>query len=197
MAVLGELLAGGDASRLYLGLVKGREMALAVSPLWGLTGPWQYDGPTLLTLFTLYKPGASADSCWPRSTRRSRRSRPRASTPTLCTRVKSAPAGRLAHGMERFLDRADTLAKLQALWGDAKSSTRSRAGSTPSRPPTCSASPRTYLTAANRAVIDRGPAAPMLAHRRCRRGQELRITTMTKTLIALVSGGAADRPGLA
>src|SRR3546814_21144993 len=37
MAVLGALLAEGDASRLYLGMVKGRELALNVDSLYGLT----------------------------------------------------------------------------------------------------------------------------------------------------------------
>ena len=40
MAVLGELLAGGDASILYQGLVKGRELSLNVDSLYGLTSPW-------------------------------------------------------------------------------------------------------------------------------------------------------------
>ena len=39
MAVLGDLLAGGDASRFYQGLVKGREIALNVDSLYGLTSP--------------------------------------------------------------------------------------------------------------------------------------------------------------
>src|SRR5690606_26577056 len=62
MAVLGALLAGGDASRLYQGLVKGRELALNVESLYGLTSEWEYDGPTLFTVFALYKPTADADA---------------------------------------------------------------------------------------------------------------------------------------
>src|SRR5690606_13089195 len=56
MAVLGDVLAGGDASRFYQGLVKGRELALNVDSLYGLTDAWTYDGPTLFTVFALYKP---------------------------------------------------------------------------------------------------------------------------------------------
>jgi len=61
-AVLASLLAGGDASRLYLGLVKGRELLLGVEGGvdWPLGDPWTYEGPTLLTLFGLYKPDTNA-----------------------------------------------------------------------------------------------------------------------------------------
>src|SRR3546814_17755814 len=62
MAVLGALLADGDASRLYQGLVKGRELALNVDSLYGLTSAWEYDGPTLFTVFALYKPPTDADA---------------------------------------------------------------------------------------------------------------------------------------
>src|SRR5690606_20745470 len=61
MAVLAEVLAGGDASRLYQNLVKGKAMALNIDSLFGLTGPFEYDGPTLLTLFALYKPNVKVD----------------------------------------------------------------------------------------------------------------------------------------
>src|SRR3546814_9182126 len=62
MAVLGDVLAGGDASRFYQGLVKGRELALNMDSLFGLTDPWTYDGPTLFTVFALYKPDTTADA---------------------------------------------------------------------------------------------------------------------------------------
>src|SRR5690606_14630822 len=50
MAVLGALLANGGASRLYQGLVKGRELALNVDSLYGITSEWEYNGPTLFTV---------------------------------------------------------------------------------------------------------------------------------------------------
>ena len=55
-AVLGEVLAGGDASRLYLGLVKGKELLLEISggTNWPLGTPWEIEGPTLMTFFGLY-----------------------------------------------------------------------------------------------------------------------------------------------
>src|SRR5690606_41433420 len=62
MAVLGALLANGDASRLYQGLVKGRELALNVESLYGLTSEREYDGRTLLTVVALYKPTTDADA---------------------------------------------------------------------------------------------------------------------------------------
>jgi len=61
-AVLGTLLAGGEASRLYQGLVKGKEILLGIEGGvgWPLGDPWTNDGPTLLTLFGLYKPDTTA-----------------------------------------------------------------------------------------------------------------------------------------
>jgi predicted Zn-dependent peptidase len=61
-AVLGHLLAGGEASRLYLGLVKGKELLLNIDGglNWPLDDAFSYEGPTLLTLFGLYKPDTTA-----------------------------------------------------------------------------------------------------------------------------------------
>ena len=61
-AVLGNLLAGGEASRLYQGLVKGKELLVEVDGglNWPLDDPFSYEGPTLLTLFGLYKPETTA-----------------------------------------------------------------------------------------------------------------------------------------
>ena len=53
--------AGGSASRFYQGIVKGRELALNVDGMFGLVSPWEYDGPTLYTAFSLYKPTTNAD----------------------------------------------------------------------------------------------------------------------------------------
>src|SRR5690606_1015387 len=62
MAVLGALLANGGASRLYQGLVEGREVARNVDPLYGLTSEWEYDGPTLFTVCALHEPTTDADA---------------------------------------------------------------------------------------------------------------------------------------
>jgi zinc protease len=61
LVVLGELLHGGRASRLYRGLVEGREMAAEV---WGSFNPFQswawYEGTTLFLSKIAYKRGVPA-----------------------------------------------------------------------------------------------------------------------------------------
>src|SRR5207247_1404586 len=61
-AVLGDLLGNGEASRRYQGLVKGKEMLIQVEGgmNWPLGNAWNFSGPTLLTVFGLYKPTTSA-----------------------------------------------------------------------------------------------------------------------------------------
>jgi predicted Zn-dependent peptidase len=69
-AVLGQLLAGGDASRLYQGLVKGRELALNVtrstaSPACGST-----TAPACSPCSRSTSRRRMPTRCWPASTRR-------------------------------------------------------------------------------------------------------------------------------
>src|SRR5258708_2192524 len=61
-AVLGDLLLNGEASRLYQGLVKGKELLLQVQGgmNWPLGDAWTFNGPTLMVMFALYKPTTSA-----------------------------------------------------------------------------------------------------------------------------------------
>jgi zinc protease len=61
-------------------------------------------------------------------------------------------------GLEGYLDRADTLAKLQTLWGDAKVANQIPAWIEAVTAADVQRAARTYLTAANRTVIDRKPA---------------------------------------
>ena len=167
MAVLGEVLAGGDASLLYQGLVKGREIALNVSPLWGLTGPWEYDGPTLFTIFGLYKPNSSADAMLAAIDEEIAKIVKDGVDEATLKRVKTSMLADWNNQLESFINRADTLAKLQALWGDAKVVNKIPAwieGVTSADIQRVAAK---YLTKANRTVIDRKPQAmltPPAAH---------------------------------
>lgn len=54
-AAKGDLLLSGDASRLYQGLVKGRELSLQVQGgvSFPFESPWRTGGPTLLSSFGL------------------------------------------------------------------------------------------------------------------------------------------------
>jgi zinc protease len=158
MVVLGEVLAGGSASRLYQGLVKGRELALNLESLWGLTGPWEYDGPTLYTLFALYKPGTTADGLLAAIDDEVARIVKEGVDDATLKRVKTRMKADWYNGLESFLSRADMLARLQVLWGDAKVVSQVPEWIDAVTSAQMQKVAATYLTKANRSVIDRRPA---------------------------------------
>lgn len=162
LAVLAEVLAGYDASRFYQGLVKGREMALNLDSFFGLTSPWQYDGPTLLTVFALYKPNLTSDQVLAAMDEEIARVVAEGVDEATLARVKTSMLADWNNQMESFLNRADTLATLQALWGDAAVANRIPGWIEAVTSEDLKRVAATYLTDANRTVIDRKPAA-MLA----------------------------------
>ncbi|MDN3919057.1 M16 family metallopeptidase [Roseateles violae] len=159
MAVLGELLAGGDASRFYQGLVKGREIALNVSSLYGLTSPWEYAGPTLYTVFALYKPTSNADALLAAMDEEIAKVVEDGVSPAELKRIKTGLLAGWYNGLESFLSRADTLAKLQTLWGDANVVNKIPGWIEGVTSADLQRAAKTYLTRANRSVIDRKPVA--------------------------------------
>lgn len=159
MAVLGALLAGGDASRLYQGLVKGRELALNVESLYGLTSEWEYDGPTLFTVFALYKPTTDADAVLKAIDEEIGKVAQQGVDDATLKRVKTQLLADWYNGLEMFLSRADTLAKLQTLWGDANVANQIPGWIEGVTSDDVKRVAATYLTSANRTVIDRKPAA--------------------------------------
>jgi len=163
MAVLGELLAGGDASRFYQGLVKGREIALNVDSLYGLTSPWEYVGPTLFTIFALYKPNGSADALLAAMDEEIAKVAAEGVDDATLKRVKTRMLADWYNGLESFLGRADTLAKLQTLWGDAKVANQIPGWIDGVTSADVQRVAKNYLTKANRTVIDRKPAPPAAA----------------------------------
>lgn len=163
MAVLGDLLAGSDAARLYQGLVKGRELTLNMSALYGLTSPWEYNGPTLFTLFALYKPDNDADAVLAAIDEEVGRIVAEGVDDAELARVKTRMLADWYDGLESVLGRADTLAKLQALWGDATVVNRIPQKIQAVTSEDLQRTARTYLTVANRTVIDRKPAAMLAA----------------------------------
>jgi len=159
MVVLGDLLAEGDASILYQGLVKGRELALNVDALYGLSGPWEFDGPTLFTVFCLYKPGASADAVLAAIDEEIGKVARNGVDAATLKRVKTRMLADWYNKLESFINRADTLAKLQTLWGDAKVANQIPDWIEQVRSEDIQRVAATYLTRANRTVIDRRPVA--------------------------------------
>jgi zinc protease len=167
MAVLGEVLAGGDASLFYQGLVKGREIALNVSSLWGLTGPWEYDGPTLFTIFGLYKPNSSADAMLAAMDEEIAKIVKDGVDDATLKRVKTSMLADWNNQLESYINRADMLARLQTLWGDAKVVNKIPGWIDGVTSADLQRVAATYLTRANRTVIDRKPQAmltPPAAH---------------------------------
>ncbi|RDZ29193.1 M16 family metallopeptidase [Lysobacter silvisoli] len=162
MAVLGALLAEGDASRFYQGIVKGRELALNVEALYGLTDPWTYDGPTLFTVFALYKPDTNADAVLKAMDEEIAKVAEQGVDEATLKRVKTRMLADWYNGIESFINRADTLAKLQTLWGDAATVNKIPGWIEGVSSADLQRVARTYLTVPNRTVIDRKPAA-MLA----------------------------------
>ncbi|MFB9241245.1 insulinase family protein [Massilia antarctica] len=163
MAVLGELLAGGDASLLYQGLVKGREVALNLDSLYGLTSPWEFDGPTLFTVFALYKPTSSADVMLKSIDEEVAKVVAGGVDAATLKRVKTRMLANWYNTMESFIDRADTLAKLQTLWGDANVVNQIPAWIDGVSSDDIQRVAKTYLTQANRTVIDRKPVVKTAA----------------------------------
>ncbi len=159
MAVLGALLGNGDASRLHQGLVKGRELALNVESMYGLTSEWEYDGPTLFTVFALYKPTTDADTVLNGIDEEIARIAREGADEATLARVKTQLLADWYNGLEMFINRADTLAKLQTLWGDANVVNRIPGWIQSVSSDDLKRVAATYLTTANRTVIDRKPAS--------------------------------------
>lgn len=162
-AVLGQLLAGGEASRLYQGLVKGRQLALNLDSLYGLTSIWEYDGPSLFTVFALYKPNTTADALLAGMDEEIARIVKDGVTDTELKHLKTALLASWYNDLEMYLRRADRLAKLQALWGDAQVVNKIPAWIEAVSSADVQRVAATYLTKANRSVIDRKPAAMLAA----------------------------------
>ena len=158
MAVMSELLAGGDASLFYLNLVKGREIALNVQGGFGLTGPFEYGGPTLFTVFGLYKPDSSADAMLAAMDVQIAKVVKDGVDAATLKRVKTRMLADWNNDLENILSRADTLAKLQTLWGDANVVNKVPGWIEGVTSADLQRVAATYLTKANRTVIDRKPA---------------------------------------
>ena len=163
MAVLGDVLAGGSASRFYQGIVKGRELALNVDSLYGLTSPWEYDGPTLFTVFALYKPDTDANAVLKAMDEEIAKVAADGVSAEELARTKTGMLADWYDGLEMFISRADTLAKLQLLWGDADVVNKIPGWIEGVTSADVQRAARTYLTQANRTVIDRKPAAMLQA----------------------------------
>jgi zinc protease len=162
MAVLSDLLAGGEASRLYLNLVKGKELLLNLNGgvNWPLGTPWTYDGPTLLTLFGLYKPTTDAPTVVNAIQAEVDAVAQNGVPADELTRTKTKMVSDLYSNLELPLNRANALCLTQMFTGNA-----GWINELPSKIEAVTSADLKrvagkYLTVANRTVIDRQPATP-------------------------------------
>jgi zinc protease len=160
-AVLGDVLVNGDASRLYQGLVKGKELLLQVQGgmNWPLGDAWTFNGPTLLTVFALYKPNADAKGIVDAMHAEIQKIASQGVPAADLSRIKTKMRSDFYSNLELFINRADSIALAQLLGGSA-----AELNEIPARIDAVTSADlqrvaSTYLTAANRTVVDRKPAA--------------------------------------
>jgi zinc protease len=161
MAVLAQVLVGDTASRLYQGLVKGREQVLNLEGgmNWPLGDAWDFDGPTQFVLFGLYKPTASMDAILAAIDEEIARIGKDGVDAATLARVKTKMVADYYNGLDAFIFRADALAKAQTLWGDANVVNRVPGWIDAVTAADLQRVAAKYLVPANRVAIDRVPAA--------------------------------------
>jgi predicted Zn-dependent peptidase len=157
MIVLGELLATGDASRLYQALVKGSALAVQIETFTGSGSPWDYGGPTLYTLMITYKADGKADALLAAIDEQIARVVKEGVDAATLQGLKTRMLADWYDGIEPFVDRAETLAVLHAVWGDAKVANRIPDLIDGVTSADLQRVAGVYLTHANRSVIDRRP----------------------------------------
>jgi zinc protease len=164
-AVLADVLVGGDASRLYQGLVKGKELLLNVEGglNWPLDDAWSYDGPTLLTLFALYKPTTDAKAVVAAIDGEIAKIAKGGVPAAELERTKTKMVSDLYSQLELPLNRSVALCLAQLFTGDAGSVNTLPAKIAAVTSKDLARVAATYLTAANRTVVDRKPAPPQKA----------------------------------
>ncbi|MEZ5464120.1 MAG: hypothetical protein R3F22_02620 [Lysobacteraceae bacterium] len=117
---------------------------------------------TLFTVFALYKPNASADKLLAAIDEEVARIVKDGVDDATLARVKTAMLADWYSGMESFISRRH-LAKLQTLWGDANVVNQIAGKIEAVTSADVQRAAATYLTRANRTVIDRQPEAMIKA----------------------------------
>ena len=127
---------------------------------WPLGDPWTYNGPTLLVVFGLYKPTTSAKAVVTALNEEVEKIARNGVPAEELRRVKTKMESDFYSDLELPLNRATKLSILQLFSGNAAS-----VNSIPSDIAAVTSDDlkrvaSTYLTAANRTVVDRKPAPP-------------------------------------
>jgi predicted Zn-dependent peptidase len=166
LVVLGDVLLNGEASRLYQGLVKGKELLLQVQG--GLNfpfeSPWRTKGPTLLGIFALYKPTTNAKAVADAIQEEVKKIATAGVPPADLARVKTKMRSDFYSDIELPINRADVLAVAQLLMGNAAAINDLPGQIDAVTSADLQRVATTYLTVPNRTVVDRKPApAPAAA----------------------------------
>jgi zinc protease len=161
-AVLGDLLVGGDASRLYQKLVKGEQVLLQVNGgvNWPLGTPFTNNGPILLLVFGLYKPNTDAASVTAAIQKTVDAIASEGVPAAELERTKTKMLADFYSNMERLVNRADMLAIRQTFTGDASTINKVPAQIAAVTSADLKRVAATYLTVPNRSSVDRRPAQP-------------------------------------
>jgi predicted Zn-dependent peptidase len=161
LVVLGDVLLNGDASRLYQGLVKGKELMLQVQGgvNFPFESPWRTSGPTLLSYFGLYKPGTDVKAVVGAAQGEVGKVAAAGIPAAELERVKSKMRSDFYSAIELPIDRADALALAQLLLGDAAALNDLPAQIDAVTVADLRRVAAKYLTVQNRTVVDRRPAA--------------------------------------
>ena len=127
--------------------------------LFGLTSPWEFDGPTLFTVYSMYKPTTNADALLAAMDEEIAKIVKNGVDAATLKRVKTRMLADWNNGLESFISRADTLARLQTLWGDANIVNKIPGWIEGVTSADIQRAASTYLVSTNRTVIDRKPVA--------------------------------------
>ncbi len=167
-AVLGDLLLNGEASRLYQGLVKGRELLLQIEGgmNWPLGDAWTFNGPALMVMFALYKPTTTANAVAEAIQEEIEKIASAGVPAADLARVKTKMRSDYYSGLEPPIYRADAIALAQLLTGSAAS-----VNEVPAKLEAVTAADlqrvaSTYLTVKNRTIVDRKPAPAPAAEKK-------------------------------
>jgi zinc protease len=160
LVVLGDVLLNGDASRLYQGLVKGKELMSQVQGgvNFPLDNAWRNGGPTLLSYFGLYKPGVDVKTVVDAAQAEIAKVASAGIAPPELARVKSKMRADFYSGIELPINRADSLALAQLVLGDANALNTIPGQIDAVTVADLQRVAAKYLTVANRTVVDRKPA---------------------------------------
>jgi predicted Zn-dependent peptidase len=160
LALLGDLLVNGDASRLYQGLVKRDQVLLQVSGGvgWPLGTPVTIDGPIMLVIFGLYKPNTNAGAVTAAVQKEIDAIAKDGVPEAELERTRTSTLSDFYSTLERLINRADLLAIRQLFTGNAATINDVPGQFAAVTSADLKRVAARWLTPANRSSVDRQPA---------------------------------------